>query len=484
VKSRDLISIKMSGWDELDAEVVDVCGDGGCLKKIISEGSSCGCCSSPQEGHEVTAQYTGTLADTGEEFDSSRKRAEAFKFQLGKGQVIKGWDKGFASMRKGERAILRLRSDYAYGDRGSPPKIPGGATLDFDVELEDFGAKAKQKWEMSEEEKSQKAELFKAEGTEHFKAKQFEKGSEAYLKAADWVDQAGPLRAACFNNAALCFLKLENFVDAISTTSKSLDDEPSNGKALFRRATGYMEVGKFDKAKEDLDKALAADPENKSIVKAYKKLRKKKAAHKAASKKKFGGMFSKMKGGIYDNKPNVLKEPRGDPSNPHVFFDLKHGENDLGRVEMELFKSIVPRTVENFRALCTGEKGEGMSGKPLHFKGSKFHRIIPGFMMQGGDFTMGNGTGGESIYGNKFEDENFKIKHTEDGILSMANAGPNTNGSQFFICYGPTSHLDGKHVVFGRVVKGLEFCKQVENCKTSKQDMPDEDVTIVDCGEI
>jgi cyclophilin family peptidyl-prolyl cis-trans isomerase len=132
---------------------------------------------------------------------------------------------------------------------------------------------------------------------------------------------------------------------------------------------------------------------------------------------------------------------------------------------MELFKSIVPRTVENFRALCTGEKGEGMSGKPLHFKGSKFHRIIPGFMMQGGDFTMGNGTGGESIYGNKFEDENFKIKHTEDGILSVGNAGRTTKGALFFLWYGPASEVGGPPGVFGRVVKGLEFVSKSKIAK-------------------
>ncbi|KAK7285853.1 hypothetical protein RJT34_20636 [Clitoria ternatea] len=174
---------------------------------------------------------------------------------------------------------------------------------------------------------------------------------------------------------------------------------------------------------------------------------------------------------------NILKM-----SNPKVFFDILIGKMKAGRVVMELFADVTPKTAENFRALCTGEKGIGTYGKPLHFKGSSFHRIIPEFMCQGGDFTRGNGTGGESIYGSKFQDENFKLKHTGPGILSMANAGPNTNGSQFFVCTTKTSWLDGKHVVFGKVIDGYSVVKEMEKVG-SQSGKTLEPVVIEDCGQ-
>ncbi|MGB5831895.1 MAG: peptidylprolyl isomerase [Thiohalocapsa sp.] len=161
--------------------------------------------------------------------------------------------------------------------------------------------------------------------------------------------------------------------------------------------------------------------------------------------------------------------------NPKIAMDISMGGEPAGTVEFELFADVVPKTAENFRVLCSGEQGGDM-----RLAGSPFHRIIPGFMIQGGDFTNGNGTGGKSIYGGKFDDENFDLKHTQPGLLSMANAGPNTNGSQFFITVAPTPWLDGKHVVFGKVIGGTNVVDAME-AQGSRSGRTKEKVVLEDC---
>nr|XP_005904940.1 PREDICTED: peptidyl-prolyl cis-trans isomerase E isoform X2 [Bos mutus] len=184
--------------------------------------------------------------------------------------------------------------------------------------------------------------------------------------------------------------------------------------------------------------------------------------------KKFSGKT------LEENKEEEGSEPPK-VETQEVYMDIKIGNKPAGRIQMLLRSDVVPMTAENFRCLCTHEKGFG-------FKGSSFHRIIPQFMCQGGDFTNHNGTGGKSIYGKKFDDENFILKHTGPGLLSMANSGPNTNGSQFFLTCDKTDWLDGKHVVFGEITDGLDVLRQIE-AQGSKDGKPKQKVIISDCGE-
>jgi cyclophilin family peptidyl-prolyl cis-trans isomerase len=295
---------------------------------------------------------TGKLID-GTVFDSSVRRGKPATFAPN--GVIKGWTEALMLMRPGDKWVLTIPSELAYGSSGSGSRIPGGAALIFELELL---AVAPASW-------------------------------------TDWITmQTGMI-------------------------------------ALF---VFYQIYSMF-----------------------------------------FAG------GGVPKECGNVpLSAVKGKTGNTRVWMDVTVGGEPAGRISFELFSSVVPRTAENFRALCTGENGFGFAGSP-------FHRVIPGFMLQGGDFTNQNGTGGKSIYGAKFADEYTKlgmVRHTEPGLLSMANAGPNTNGSQFFVTVARTPHLDGKHVVFGRVLDdaSMAVVKAVE-AVGSRSGSTSSRVLVAACGE-
>jgi len=440
-------------------------------KEIIKEGNLD---EIPNIGDEIIVHYTGTLESDGSKFDSSRDRGKEFKFVLGEERVIKGWEIGFQSMCRGEHAILTIDPKYGYGETGSG-KIPPNATLKFDVELIDFGPMKKEKWEMNADEKITEASLLKDKGNNEYKNGNFQNACELYVEGVSYLEditfadqedlaqsssdddddddddaggkkdpktkskadeqrkQATALQTSLKLNAAQSFLKTKDYHQAIEMASNVLELDDNNVKALFRRGAAYSASGQFPNAKKDLKGAYEIEPKNKAVHQEMQLLKKRIQKSKQQEKKIYGKMFAKGVD-IYDDKVGVQKifgHDDHDKNCPRVYFDVEIEGVGTNRLEFELYTDTVPKTAENFRCLCTGEKGMGKSGKPLHYQGSKFHRIIHGFMAQGGDFTNGDGTGGESIYGEKFEDENFISKHDIPGLLSSANAGPNTNGSQF-----------------------------------------------------
>jgi peptidylprolyl isomerase len=371
---------------------VSVAQDGGVKKQITLEAPE-GAAGPPPAGYEVTAHYTGKLMD-GTKFDSSVDRGKPFVFTIGQGQVIKGWDEGFASMKVGEKAVFVIEPTYAYGVSGSPPKIPGNAVLKFDVELLSFKEKLKEKWEMDAKERLEYAAKLKTQGTASFTAKDYQQAVQKYEDAADYAVDEGvsgndvppeelPLYVSCWSNAAMCHSKLADWPQAIHACNTVLDidaETATNLKALYRRGYARLKLGLLKEAKEDLMAAYKLDPKNKEVRKALAAVKEAHADSKKKEKAAFGGMFDKVD--MYDDKKGPLV-PNAKGDNPHVFFDIKHGDEDIGRVVMQLYNDITPKTAANFRALCTGEKGMGQAGKPLHYKGCTFHRVIKDFMLQG-----------------------------------------------------------------------------------------------------
>ncbi|KRX10096.1 Cyclophilin-like peptidyl-prolyl cis-trans isomerase domain [Pseudocohnilembus persalinus] len=453
------------------AEFVNITEDGGVQKKILQEGQGD---STPANGNNIQVTYIGTLED-GTQFDSNTDKENAFEFKVGVGQVIKGWDLGMVTMKKGERALFKLSSEYAYGASGSPPKIPPNATLIFEVEMLDWFMN---KGDYPESERFEFAAKCKQEGNNFYKNKELQQAQDKYTEGIEWLEtmydnsKAMEDQRIIRNNLAAVHLAQGNANGAINQTSKILEAEPENQKALFRRGQAYRMTKNYEAAKTDLKLLYKLDPKNNACISELQAVQKALKAQQEKEKSTFSGLF---KNSMYTDKPDpkitkIVDNPSS-PSNPKVFMDIKIGESDSERVEIELYKNVVPKTAENFQYLIENK-----------FKNCIFHRNIKNFMIQGGDYENANGTGGQSKFGEKFEDENFNVLHKKRGQLSMANAGPNTNGSQFFMLYTQTPHLDGKHVVFGEITKNIEILDKLEAVETDAGDKPKQDIVIVDCG--
>ena len=458
----------------------------------------------PKLGEEVVVHYTGTLPGSTEPFDCSRKRDQPFTFELGAGAVITGWDAAFEKLAIGERALLEIESEWAYGKAGHPPAIPPDATLHFDVELISSGPKKKELNMMRPEEKLEEALLQKQKGLDVYAKKDWAEARKAFAEAIFYCDATfysreskampeavGNIYLSAHLNASQCALNTKDWPAACAYATRAIKCVPDSVKGLYRRGVARTRMGLLEEAREDLKTANALDPTNRAVRHAWAALKKEFADQSTQQKKAFGGTFDRAS--LFKDKPSNAAEP-SKTENPYAFIRVRAtprtGETSAdeafsGTIVVRVFADACPRTAKNFLALCKGgKKGRDLSSS-LHYKGTPIHRIAKDFMIQGGDVHRRDGSSGESIYGRTFADEHFKLKFDKPGRLAMANRGKDSNHSQFFITCASATHCNDSYVVFGEVVAGLDLVTRVASLNANDKDAPaDYAVEIADCGAL
>ena len=432
--------------------------------------------------------------DDGRIFHTTKGK-QPFKFVLGRYSVISGIEQIVKDMNKGEVSDFIFSADYGYGKNGDKEKnIPENATLHYNIELVDFYERGNETHGMEPIDRYKLAVKHKESGVSNFKIKKY---NDAIIKFEDafkitehlYIDKEKvpekdilSVRIYSLMNIANCYNQLRDYKKAIKWINKAFE-QATHPKMYYYRGISYMNTAEFDLAEKDfleLKKQMIGDPTADDLL---EQLKKKKIEIQGEEKKVFKSFLRKN---IYEEAQKIeINNEIGEfpnfplPSNPKVFFDIRL-QGEVRRVEFELFAHKVPKTAENFRIFCTGNMGGKMS-----YKNTIFHRVVFGFGAQGGDFENHDGTGGCSIYGKRFEDENFSFHHSKEGLLSMANSGPNTNGSQFFVTFQETPWLNGKHVVFGRVIKGMDVFKDMELVDVEKEtEKPLEEITIINSGQV
>jgi cyclophilin family peptidyl-prolyl cis-trans isomerase/FKBP-type peptidyl-prolyl cis-trans isomerase len=500
-KNEESIQLEQNVINEEESKIENVylnlTADGGIKKKIIKEGKG----ESPSDGKNVFIFYVSKYKDR--IFDQTKKDT-IFSFTIGENKVIKGWEIAVKSMKIGEKAEFIMTSDYTYGDEKFNDYIPPKSTLTYEIELIAVNNSDSENSleKMTYEEKLQWGKLLKREGVEKFKSDDIIGAKECFIKALSFLKTMDPkkeeekegvdLYLTTLSNICNCFNKEKEYNSVIEISSIGLKIKLLP-KLLYFRAIAYAFTEEFESANNDLDnlsKVLLNESEadgdmNKEeaqkkidqtidYIKDIINIRKKIYIEK--NNKYSRAIFRQY---LYNNK-SLVNKPLIPPvetnlDNPFVFFDIKIGEKSAGKIVFELYKNVVPRTAENFRFLCTNEE--------MTFKGTSIHKIIKNFVIGGGELNNNKGNG-QCLYGEYFDDENYTYCHCRRGLLTMGNEGKNKNNSKFLITLKYIPWFDGKHVVFGQIIKGIEIIKEIEEIETDDEDKPLTEIIIENCGEI
>lgn len=456
--------------------------DGRIAKRVLTPGDPDGPC--PCEGDSATILYQVKRSDQSTIEDHMKT---PFTFTVGNFPVVKGMDRAVRSMAKNEKSLFSFHPEFAY--KSEPiPGLGQNEICYIEVTLIDFKkAPPSSKFDFRPEDQFSlnQAKACKEWGNSFLANGEFEKAREQYKKGMELLQDnetsAGYLlRKQIQNNNVLILLKEEKYEDCTKECNALIDEDETNEKAYLRAGKSQFKLKNFENALEYFKKALTLLPGDEEITKEVQSAQSELQNQQKREKEMIQKAFAKNKGLYEDALPPKL----GDPSDPIVFIVIRVAGGRSQRIHIQLFSKIVPITANNFLQIIVG--GKMMPNKkPLTYQNTIFHRLIKGFMIQGGDVENKNGEGGYSSFpdGKEFEDENFKLKHDRRGLLSMANSGPNTNSSQFFITFGAFPHLNGKNVVFGRVLDNFETLDMLENLEVEENThRPFKEVKIIHCG--
>ena len=470
---------------------INITEDEGIKKKILKKGEG----GNPKEGNTVVINYIGKYQD--KIFDQSNEN-DSFSFTLGENKVIKGWEIAVKTMKLGEKAEFIMTSEYTYGDKQVNEDIPPKSTLTFEIELKGINYKSTEDSleNLTYEEKLQWGKLLKKNGVDKFKENDIQGARECFVKALSFLRYMSPqkeeekegidLFLAILSNICNCYNKEKDYDSVFKFATIGINIRPTQKLLYFRTiASAYLEgVESAEKDLNELINLFSANNEQNSeeveqtinYLKSIIEIRKKIYLEK--NKKYSRAIFRQ----IYYNNKSIKHEiilPRKIPNinNPFVFLEIKINDEIIGKIEIELFRDIVPITVENFRLLCNGTENG------LTYKNSEFTKLIKDFGLYGGEL-QNNKDKDKCIYGEYFDDENYTYCHCRRGLLTMDNDGKNKNNSKFIITLKYIPWFDGKHVVFGQIIKGLEILNQIEDIETDNDDKPLKKIMIINCGEI